>query len=76
MRDSDSGIGVPKMASWSSTKLEMRGAGTLRVGAKTMPTVMRVSERMLTMKVLACGLTVAHVHLVDHSIVDDSEQEC
>ena len=36
--ESASGTGAPKMALWSSTKEEMRGAGTLRVGAKTMPT--------------------------------------
>lgn len=33
-------IGGPKMMAWSSTKEEMSGAGTLRVGAKTMPTMM------------------------------------
>ena len=36
--ESASETGAPKMALWSSTKEEMRGAGTLRVGAKTMPT--------------------------------------
>lgn len=30
--------GGPKMVAWSSTREEIRGAGTLRVGAKTMPT--------------------------------------
>ena len=31
----------PKMVVWSSTKEEINGAGTLRVGAKTMPTAIR-----------------------------------
>ena len=45
--ESASGTGTPKMADWSSTNEEIRGAGTLSVGAKTMPTVDGVSIRSL-----------------------------
>jgi hypothetical protein len=42
---SDSSMAGPKMMAWSSTKEEMSGPGTLRVGAKTMPTENSVSYR-------------------------------
>lgn len=46
MGDSASSTGAPKMKPWSSTKEVISGAGTLSVGANTMPTAMMLVVRI------------------------------
>ena len=69
--------GGPKMMVWSSTKEEMRGAGTLRVGAKTMPTVefSQYAEVVCSRSGAKRGLTIADVHLVNVGIVHNRQEE-
>ena len=71
--DSASSKGGPKISAPSSTKMEISGAGTLSVGAKTMPTVIYVnSGSCLDLKIV---LTVANIHLVDVGVADNGQQE-
>ena len=66
--DSASSNGRPKIAGWSSTSEDIRGAGRLSVGAKTMPTV---NELVIATTHHHKVLTITDVHLVNIRILND-----
>lgn len=71
-----SSTSAPKMESKSVMNIEIKGAGILRVGAKTIPTVCCVSK-VVTVTRRHGLLTVSCSHLVDLGVVDDvDEEEC
>jgi hypothetical protein len=55
--------------------MEIRGAGILSVGAKTMPTVKKLSVYNVEDETVELLLTIAYVHLILVGILDYLKEE-